>query len=274
MRINQSYSGNSNGTTEVLNRSPERKRTLFAASIAHATHDGMSDVIYILLPIWQSQFALSYVIAGLMRGLYSGVMASFQIQASHFAKRLGRKQLLVSGTALSGAAYLFAGQAGALIGLFIALMLGGLGASTQHPLASSLVAETNEHDKAASRSALSIYNFSGDIGKMLLPAAVGLALSWFSWQQCVDAIGLLGLGMAAVLAWLIPSSKTAPNPQIKDARRGTSSETVSAAALGSGFNALICTGVIDSATRMGFLTFLPGVSEFLCVRRFQKSADG
>ena len=29
-----------------------RRRSLFAACSAHAVHDGLTDVIYVLLPIW------------------------------------------------------------------------------------------------------------------------------------------------------------------------------------------------------------------------------
>jgi hypothetical protein len=36
-----------------------RRRALFAASSAHAVHDGLTDLIYVLLPLWQAQFAIS-----------------------------------------------------------------------------------------------------------------------------------------------------------------------------------------------------------------------
>jgi FSR family fosmidomycin resistance protein-like MFS transporter len=36
------------------------RRTLALAGVAHALHDGFTDMIYVLLPVWQSQFALSY----------------------------------------------------------------------------------------------------------------------------------------------------------------------------------------------------------------------
>ncbi|WP_342616211.1 MFS transporter [Rhodoferax sp. GW822-FHT02A01] len=220
----------------------------------------MSDLIYVLLPIWQSQFALSYAAAGLMRAMYSGVMATFQMLASRIAARIGRKGLLVAGMAMSGLAYLIAGQAGTLAALLLALMLGGLGASTQHPLASSLVAQAHEDDKDASRMALATYNFAGDIGKMLVPAAVGLALGWFSWQHCASATGLLGLGMAGLLAWLIPTltTTTAQRPGTAGVA-ATPSVAAPAQSYSVGFKALLCTAVIDSATRMGFLTFLPFV---------------
>jgi FSR family fosmidomycin resistance protein-like MFS transporter len=54
-----------------------RRRSLFAASTAHAVHDGLTDLIYVLLPIWQAQFAISYAMIGLLRASYSGVMAGF-----------------------------------------------------------------------------------------------------------------------------------------------------------------------------------------------------
>ena len=238
----------------------QRQRALLVASTAHAAHDGMSDLIYVLLPVWQSQFALSYAAAGLMRAMYSGVMATFQMLASKVSARTGRKGLLVAGMALSGLAYLVVGQAASLVGLLLALMLGGLGASTQHPLASSLVAEVNEGDRAASRTALATYNFAGDVGKMLLPAAVGLALGWFSWQHCATATGLLGLGMAGLLAWLIPILPTSDKHQpLANELAALHPQKAPELNYGTGFKALLCTAVIDSATRMGFLTFLPFV---------------
>jgi len=90
-------------------------RALRSTCLAHAVHDGMTDLIYVLLPIWQTQFAISYAMAGLMRGLYSGVMAGLQIKASGLSKRFGRRALLVIGTALAGSGYLLAGQAGGVL---------------------------------------------------------------------------------------------------------------------------------------------------------------
>ncbi|ETK14950.1 MFS transporter [Pseudomonas sp. FH1] len=232
-----------------MNDTSNRRRTLIAGCSAHAVHDGLTDVIYVLLPIWQAQFALSYAQIGLLRGAYSGMMAVFQLMASRAAKRWGRVSMLVGGTALAGAAYLMVGQATGWVMLLLALLLGGLGASTQHPLASSMISDAYE-DGGGIKQALSQYNFSGDIGKTLIPGLIGLLLTVISWRASATVLGLLGLAAAGLLWWLVPA-KASESISTKNAKPFSGSGSV------TGLRALILTGTLDSAVRMGFLTFLP-----------------
>lgn len=233
-----------------VSASSARRRSLIAACGAHAVHDGLTDVIYVLLPIWQAQFGINYAQIGMLRGAYSGMMAGFQLLASRAAKRWGRKRLLVGGTALAGLAYLVAGQAGGLAVLLIALLLGGLGASTQHPLASSMVTDAYEAGGGV-KEALSQYNFSGDIGKTLIPGLIGLLLTVVTWRTSATLIGVLGVVSAVLLGWLIPSNGTA------HAAREKAAKTAAGNGSAAGLRALLATGTLDSAVRMGFLTFLP-----------------
>lgn len=227
-----------------------RRRSLFAACGAHAVHDGLTDAIYVLLPLWQAQFGLSYAMVGLLRASYSGMMAGFQLLASRMARRWGRERMLVAGTALAGLAYLLAGLAGGLAVLLMALLLGGLGASVQHPLASSIVTDTHEAGGGV-KEALSQYNFAGDIGKTLIPALVGLLLLVGSWQASVGLLGLLGLAAAGLLWCLLPK------PEEVRASQQTVRKAIAGKQARGGFHALLATGTLDSAVRMGFLTFLP-----------------
>lgn len=238
-----------NAVAVPVHETTTRRRHLIAGCGAHAVHDGLTDVIYVLLPIWQAQFALSYAQIGLLRGAYSGMMAVFQLMASRAAKRWGRVPLLVGGTALAGLAYLLVGQSTGLVMLLLALLLGGLGASTQHPLASSMITDAYE-DGGGVKQALSHYNFSGDIGKTLIPGLVGLLLTVISWRASATLLGLLGLVSAGLLWWLIPLQT--PTPKTTE----TSKSFVGAGSV-TGLRALILTGTLDSAVRMGFLTFLP-----------------
>ncbi|MFJ3485378.1 MFS transporter [Pseudomonas sp. NPDC090202] len=226
----------------------ERRRALFAGCGAHAIHDGLTDVIYVLLPLWQAQFALSYAQVGLLRGAYSAMMAGFQLLASRAARRWGRKRLLVGGTVLAALAYLLIGAASGLGVLLVALLLGGLGASSQHPLASSLITDAYEAGGGI-KQALSQYNFAGDIGKTLVPGLVGLSLTVLSWRASAIGVGMLGMAVAVWLWWMMPS--TTATAQTGKGKVGSGAGSV------GGLRAMIVTGTLDSAVRMGFLTFLP-----------------
>src|SRR5579864_7614562 len=87
---------------------PER-RTLGVACGAHILHDGYTDLLYVLLPLWQAEFGLGYAEIGLLRALYTGSMAGFQVPAGALAERIGGPLLLGIGTALAAAGYLVAG---------------------------------------------------------------------------------------------------------------------------------------------------------------------
>ena len=114
-------------------------RALLGAGLAHALHDGLTDGIYILLPVWQAEFGLAFGTLALLRGLWTGMMAALQIPAGRLAERTGPRAMLVGGTLLSAVGYALAGLSGGLLGLGAALALGGAGSATQHPLASAAV---------------------------------------------------------------------------------------------------------------------------------------
>src|SRR5580698_1544141 len=120
--------------------SPDQRRAASIASVTHALHDGYTDLIYILLPLWQTEFGLDYAALGMLRSVFVGAMACLQIPAGLVSERLGAAVVLAVGTALAGFGYLLAGASAGFTMLLVALFIGGLGASTQHPVASALVA--------------------------------------------------------------------------------------------------------------------------------------
>src|SRR5262245_18375419 len=126
-------------TTDAGVRRDERRAAGVACG-AHALHDGFTDVIFVLLPLWQQQFGLGYAEVGMLRGIYAGTMATFQIPGALLAVRFGAAPVLALGTALAGLGYLLAGASSGFTLLVLALFVGGLGASAQHPLGSALIA--------------------------------------------------------------------------------------------------------------------------------------
>jgi FSR family fosmidomycin resistance protein-like MFS transporter len=223
-----------------------RRRTLLAAGLAHAMHDGYTDLIYVMLPIWQAEFALGYASIAVLRGLYSGVMAALQIPSGRLAERFGGKTVLVIGTAVVALGYGLAGFTGGIFGLCAALALSGAGSSTQHPIASSAVSRAYG---AGARGPLGTYNFSGDLGKAAIPAVVSLAVTVMPWRGVVGLLAVFGLALAVVVAVMMPSIRRA-KPASASERHGGGR---------GGFALLLGIGVLDTATRMGLLTFLPFV---------------
>jgi FSR family fosmidomycin resistance protein-like MFS transporter len=220
------------------------RRVLTLAGIAHALHDGYTDLIYVLLPVWQAEFALGYGMLAVVRGLYAGAMAALQLPAGLLAERFGGRSILVAGTALAAIGFGIAGLSGGLVGLCLGLCLSGAGSSTQHPIASTAVARAYGED---SREPLGVYNFTGDLGKAAFPPLTALLLTMMSWRASLWVIALIGLAVAVVIALLMPRIA------FKAQDEASKHEKVDR----NGFWTLFTMGVLDSAVRMALLTFLP-----------------
>lgn len=224
--------------------SPPR-RNLAASCLAHLLHDGYIDQLYALLPVWQAQFGLSYAGLAVVRGLYSGTMGILQVPGNRLTAGRGARTVLVLATVVAAFGYLVMALPAGFAGLCIGLVVAGIGSSLQHPRASLLVADSFG---AAARGPLGIYNFAGDVGKAMFPASVALLLTVSSWRPIIAGMALVGLAVAAALLWLVPRQPFAvPVPENHATKAGS----------GKGFNLLLAIGALDTATRMGYLLFLP-----------------
>jgi MFS transporter, FSR family, fosmidomycin resistance protein len=237
-----------------------RARAVLAAACSiHFVHDGFSDILYVLLPIWASEFRLTFAQVGIIRTAYSGGMAAFQIPAGLLAERWGERRLLAAGTAITACGFIAAGAVGGFLSLLSVLLVAGLGSGVQHPLSSSLVSKA--YETGPRRAALGTYNFSGDLGKVAVPAAVALAAVVVGWRTAAAAYGVIGLVAAAAIAGVL-ARLTAGMPEAVPEDRANA-PLVSHSGWGirdlRGFQALTAIGMIDNATRTGFLTFLPFV---------------
>ncbi len=221
------------------------RRTLFVAGAAHALHDGYTDMIYVLLPIWQSEFGLGYGMLAAMRGLYAGIMAVLQVPAGRLVERVDGRIVLALGTVMAGGGYALAGVTGSLAGLCVALAISGAGSSTQHPIASAAVSRA--YGKSA-RGPLGTYNFAGDLGKAALPALASLLLTVMHWRGALWCLSILSLIIAAAVLIFMPPIARMHDPDRREATvvggRG-------------GFLLLLGIGILDTGVRMGLLTFLP-----------------
>jgi MFS family permease len=233
----------------IESATPQERRALAVGFGAHALHDGLTSLLLVMLPIWQAEFGLTYALVGVLRSAMHGTMAALQIPSGLLAERYGTALILGTGTALSGLCYALAGTSAGFVSLAVALFVGGIGASTQHPVASALVARAFAGSRAL--TALGTYNFGGDLGAMAIPAAVGLLVSAFPWRTALLFPSALAFVTAAAIFVLTP--RFAPEP----AKDIGASEAVRGHTGGRDFSILFGIGVIDSATRAALLVFLP-----------------
>jgi MFS transporter, FSR family, fosmidomycin resistance protein len=226
-------------------RPQEQRRGLLAACLAHALHDGYTDGLYAFLPVWQSQFGLSYAGLAIVRALYFGTMGGLQMPADRLLNGRSPRIALVLSTLIAASGFAVMAVPMGFASLCCGLVLAGVGSSIQHPRASLLVTESYG---TAARRPLGLYNFSGDLGKAILPAFIALLLPVSAWRPVAGLLALLGLLLALVLTGLmtreVAGSPLAPRQQ--QFRSG-----------GSGFAWLLAIGAFDTATRMGYLLFLP-----------------
>jgi MFS family permease len=240
-------------------RSARPRSVLAAAGAMHFVHDGFSEILYVLLPVWAAEFRLSLWQVGAIRSVYTGGMAAFQIPAGLLAERFGERRLLMLGTLVTAATFIVvAAGAGGFVPLLLLLTLGGIGSGVQHPLSSSVVARA--YEDGPRRAALGTYNFAGDIGKVSSAALIGLVAAVAGWRVAATGYGVVGIVAALVLVVVLASLDAGSAPErarVSDRDRPASAGWGIRDA--RGFQALSAIGMIDNSTRSGLLTFLPFV---------------
>jgi MFS transporter, FSR family, fosmidomycin resistance protein len=232
-----------------------RWRVLGIACLAHLLHDGYSDMLYLLFPFWQRELVLSLTEIGLLKTLYSGSMAACQVPAGRLGERQGARVLLVAGTLLTASAVLAFHWATTPLILGLLLVLGGMGASVQHPLSSTLVSRA--YGGPALRPILGTYNFAGDLGKVAITGLLAVLIAHFGWRAGTETVGVLGLATAVVL--LVGLAPRGAGRAREENRAATPRPMLPEPIRQRGFAALSAIGILDSATRTGLLTFLPFV---------------
>ncbi len=212
--------------------------------MTHALHDGYTDALYAFMPVWQAQFGLSYAALAVIRALYYATMGGLQLPADRLLRGWSARAALILSTAIAATGLVIMALPFGLAGLCVGLVVAGMGSSIQHPRASLLV--TDSYGEAARRP-LGIYNFAGDLGKAVVPALVALLLTVLAWRPVLGLMAMLGSALIFALVRLVPTVSLATESK----RQATISHQR------GGFRILSVIGGFDTATRMGYLLFLP-----------------
>jgi MFS family permease len=191
--------------------------------------------------------------------LYTGAMAGFQIPAGFLAERYGERSLLVAGTLVAASGFLLFGLAGGFVGLTLCLLIAGIGSSVQHPLSSSLVSKA--YVSGRRRAALGVYNFSGDMGKVIIPIVVAAIAGAYGWQTGAVAVGIFGVACALPIYGVLKRLSAGGRPHLADIGDAAMTRPGEIHGWGfrdlRGFSVLSAIAFVDGHARAAFLTFMP-----------------
>ncbi|MGE4562948.1 MAG: MFS transporter [Rhodospirillales bacterium] len=235
----------------------KRKATLATGGFAHFVHDGFTDSMYVLFPFWAEAFGLSLSQVGFLKMCSSSALASFQLPAGLLAERFGERAVLSAGTVVAGACFALLGLASGFAALAVILIAFGVGCGTQHPLASSVVSRA--YDSGGRRAAIGAYNFSGDLGKVAVPASVTAGAVAIGWRESTIAYGMVCVAAGIVIFLLLRHFGAGGPPLARAEFEPAAGPKTKGWGLRDrrGFALLSVISMIDTGARIAFLTFMP-----------------
>ena len=170
------------------------------------------------------------------------------------SERFGQRRLLVFGLLCAGTGYLTVSMAGGFTGLLVGLCIAGSGAAFQHALSSSLV--SGAFAGPARRTALGVYNSSGDTGKLLFSGMLTTLLgAGAAWAHVAAGYGLLAIAAGAGLLFLLRAIRVGA-PEAASLRRTSLRGTDWGILHRRGFATLAVIVLLDLAVQDAFLVFV------------------
>lgn len=244
------YGGSS--LPKIWSNVSSKTKILFLAITTHATSDLFFAILVPVLPLIKADLNLSYTEAILVKVLFTGASAVFQIPMGLLAELMSGSWLLLIGNVWVAGGVILMTFAPSVLTLLVITFFAGLGGSAQHPVAANLV--SSAYERGGRSTAMGTFNFSGDIGKMLAPAIVALlVMLGFGWKTMLWSAGLLGIMLMVGVKLIF----TGTYHQVLN--QGQDSSLTKVATEYQGFMKLSVVGFLDSAIRASALVFLPFV---------------
>ena len=238
--------------------SGQKGRVFWTLAAAHLINDSYVFVLPALLPLLIPSLGISLTAAGLAVGLYQVTSSLTQPVLGHLADRYPLRWLAWLGLVATAVGAAGIGVAPDYWSLLLFLILGALGTSAFHPVATATIS-----DMAGARRGqmMSVYITAGNVGLAVGPAAMRLGLS--TWGPAISVPLALPCLLIAVAVFLV-----VPARQVAQ-RRSESFGTILAKHRGI-LALLLSIATLRSWANVGLGTFLP----LLLVDRGQSVEDG
>jgi MFS family permease len=233
------------------NAARENGLVLLGCCATHLVTDGLNNAIYPLLPLIAVDLQLSYTAVGSLRTALIASTSALQIPAGYLAGWIPETALLGAGMLWMSLGFAALALAGGFWQLLLLITAAGVGGNVQHPVATAIVSKV--YEGGGRGKAVSSLNFSGDLGKVILPSVAGLVALAFGWRGAMLALGAIGVVSSLGYALAIRRLRGDPGRRSSSGAGGKGWGIQKPLA----FVLLTAIGIVDNSTRVGVLTFLP-----------------
>ncbi|MBX5446255.1 MFS transporter [Sphaerobacter sp.] len=208
-----------------------------------------------LFTVLAGVFQVDYLQLGFLMTLYSVTSAIFQVPFGYLADRHGPKPILVFGLLVNGAAIGLSALAPNYGVLLVLALCAGVGQAVFHPADYAILSALFSAERAG--KPYSLHTFTGFAGSAAAPLVIAGITAVFNWQVALAVAGLLGIIIAAAVAFQlrVPAPvRPAPSPKAEGAsRKGASFSFM----LSRPFLLLFGFFVFTSMFTAGLQSFLP-----------------
>lgn len=198
---------------------PQRRQSWFILlvfMVAHAVNDGFGWIIPPLLPAIRGYFNLSYTEMGALYTVYQFVGSVFQAPASYLV-HLAPISLILAGGILWSSIGMFLASMSSRYGLLMGVSaISGIGRSTYHPLAVTILSRLFGRESFG--RAMALHLSASSAGMVIAPFLVGLLLPRFNWRLPLQVWSVLGILVGLSLFSFLRNQRQDLQPQSKAVR--------------------------------------------------------
>jgi FSR family fosmidomycin resistance protein-like MFS transporter len=174
-------------------------KALGLISAAHLVSHFHYLVLIPLFPMLKQALGIGYVELGLVITVFNITSGVVQTPMGYVVDRFGARRTLVAGLLLGGFTYISIGLLPTYPWLLVSAVLLGIANSVYHPADYSILGSVIDPPRLG--RAFSIHTFAGFLGSAIAPMTMILLAQMWGMQAAVMCAGLLGIVVAAPLAF-------------------------------------------------------------------------
>ena len=175
------------------------KLTLLYLNLLHASSDGFSSSLVLLLPFIASDLKLSLTQVGFLGSSFSLLTILLALPAGSLSIKFGGMRVLTAAVLAYGLGYILQAYSWSFATLLPIFLLSGAGYALFNPIGYGLIARFSE--KGTRGKVIGTFSAFGDIGKLILTPGLTFIVAYLGWRNTSLLYGALALLFFAFLVF-------------------------------------------------------------------------